>query len=225
MSSNRAPYRGRLIEIAALLCGAGLIAGLAALPAPSSRGPSPAAPSPVPAGASASSDATPPAVPSAPPASPSPTPTPTATPLTAGRRLQIPSIGVDTVIESVTTDARGAMDVPRRADEVAWYSAGPAPGSPAGDSVIDGHLDWTDGPAVFWNLAKVQTGQPIVIRWDGHTFTYRITGMRSVAYNASVPGLFENTGAPRLSLITCGGTYDHGRQTYLERLIVDASLT
>jgi hypothetical protein len=36
--------------------------------------------------------------------------------------------------------------------------------------------------------------------------------------------MFEGTGAPRLTLITCGGTWNQAMRTYLERTIVDAAM-
>ena len=44
------------------------------------------------------------------------------------------------------------------------------------------------------------------------------------ALPASVPGLFATTGPPRLSLITCGGSWDKAKQSFTLRVIVDAHL-
>jgi hypothetical protein len=45
-----------------------------------------------------------------------------------------------------------------------------------------------------------------------------------VPYNASEDGLFTATGPPSMSLITCAGVWDRQRGTYLQRLLVHASL-
>ena len=99
------------------------------------------------------------------------------------------------------------------------------PGNP-GDAVIDGHLDWYDtSQAVFYNLKQVRVGDTLdVQRLDGITKHFRVTGVSLVSYNASVPGLFANSGPARLSLITCGGTWDRKLGQYLQRVIVDADL-
>src|SRR5205807_8123210 len=64
-------------------------------------------------------------------------------------QLVIPKISVIAPVEKVGVDRSHNMAVPSRPTHVAWYSPGPAPGE-AGDAVIDGHLDWTTGKAVFW---------------------------------------------------------------------------
>jgi hypothetical protein len=53
---------------------------------------------------------------------------------------------------------------------------------------------------------------------------FKVTKVQSVAYNATVPGLFVPTGAARLSLITCGGKWDVKKGEYLQRVIVDSIL-
>ena len=46
------------------------------------------------------------------------------------------------------------MGTPSQASRVAWYQLGSSPGD-VGDAVLAGHLDWTNGPAVFWYLGKL----------------------------------------------------------------------
>jgi LPXTG-site transpeptidase (sortase) family protein len=161
-------------------------------------------------------------------ASPLPTDTPQAqaTPAPPVRhlpaRLVIPSIGVDAPVEAVGRDRNNNMAVPSVASHVAWYSPGPAPGE-TGDAVIDGHLDWTTGPAVFWNLGKLKAGDEIrIVAQDGAVQRFGVTRAQRVSYTAPPPGLFVSTGAPRLSLITCAGSWDTGKKTYNQRLVVDS---
>jgi LPXTG-site transpeptidase (sortase) family protein len=158
-------------------------------------------------------------------ATPAPvTVTPTPVPRHLPGRLTIPRIQVDAPIESVAVDRNGNMDVPSKPTNVAWYAPGPAPGE-QGDAVIDGHLDWTTGPAVFWNLAKLRAGDEIdVTSQDGRLLRFRVTDLQSVAYNSHPTGLFAPTGPSRLSLITCAGAWDAGTRNYAQRLIVNASL-
>ena len=115
--------------------------------------------------------------------------------------------------------------VPTQSYETAWYKFGPSPGD-AGDSVIDGHLDWYDtSRAVFYNLKNLKIGDDIEVqRLDGVTHHFKVSRVQSVAYNATVPGLFVSGGPPRLSLITCGGTWDMRLGQYLQRTIVDSTL-
>jgi LPXTG-site transpeptidase (sortase) family protein len=141
-------------------------------------------------------------------------------------RLIIRSIGVNAQVIGVTVDKQGNMGVTSTSYDVGWYRPGVVPGEP-GDAVIDGHLDWYDtSRAVFYNLANVHVGDDIEVqRLDGVTKHFKVTGVRTVPYNAQVPGLFANTGASRLSLITCGGTWNQKLGEYLKRVIVDANLS
>jgi len=140
-------------------------------------------------------------------------------------RLIIRSIGVNAPVLGVGVDKSGAMGVTNESYDVGWYNRGPAPGD-SGDAVIDGHLDWYDtSHAVFFNLKNVQIGDDVEVqRLDGVSHHFKVTKVQSVAYNATVPGLFVPTGAARLSLITCGGKWDVKKGEYLQRVIVDSIL-
>jgi sortase (surface protein transpeptidase) len=139
-------------------------------------------------------------------------------------RLRVPAIGVDAPIESVGIDAGGNMATPSTPKNVAWYRFGPAPGD-AGDAVIDGHLDWTNGPAVFSKLGRLTTGDEIIVDVPGRgTRLFAVDGLSTVPYTAHPAGLFATSGPPRLSLITCTGSWDALHRTYAQRLIVDAHL-
>jgi len=140
-------------------------------------------------------------------------------------RLRIPSIGVSAPVRAVGVAADGSMGVTNESYDVGWYSPGVVPGNP-GDAVIDGHLDWYDtSQAVFYNLKSVHPGDDIEVqRLDGISKHFRVTRVTTVSYNASVPGLFANSGFPRLTLITCGGAWDRKLGQYLQRVIVDADL-
>jgi sortase (surface protein transpeptidase) len=140
-------------------------------------------------------------------------------------QLVIPKISVMAPVEQVGVDRNNNMDVPTKASDVAWYRPGPAPGE-AGDAVIDGHLDWTTGKAVFWDLHLLQAGDEIdVVSQDGVKLRFTVTDAHSYSYTAHPAGLFATSGQPQLSLITCSGSWDKGRQVYLQRLVVNASYT
>lgn len=139
-------------------------------------------------------------------------------------RLTIAAISVDAVVEPVGLDAQGRMAAPSRTDRVGWYRPGTAPGD-AGNAVIDGHLDWTNGPAVFWRLGKLKVGDQItVIREDGTQAKFIADATSVMPYDASTDALFTRSGPPSLTLITCTGSWDRQRETYLQRLVVHATL-
>jgi hypothetical protein len=90
--------------------------------------------------------------------------------------------------------------------------------------VIDGHLNWTQGPAVFWNLDKLRAGDQIqVTNTSGHAVSFRVAESASYPiYEPPPPDLFSFGGPSRLSLITCAGDWtDTG---YSRRLVVGAPL-
>jgi LPXTG-site transpeptidase (sortase) family protein len=138
--------------------------------------------------------------------------------------LVVPTIGVNAVVEPVGLDGQGRMSVPSSADRVAWYSPGATPGD-AGNAVLAGHLDWTNGPAVFWRLGTLRKGDEVtVLRADGTRSRFVVDSTAMMPYDAATDFLYTKSGAPSLTLITCAGTWDHQRSTYLQRLVVRTSL-
>ena len=150
------------------------------------------------------------------------TPAAAPTPRHIPAQLLIPKIGVVALVEQVGVDRNHNMAVPSKPTHVAWYRPGPAPGE-TGDAVIDGHLDWTTGKAVFWNLHLLGPGDEVdVVAQDGARLRFQVSNMHSYVYTAHPAGLFATSGAPQLSLITCAGAWDKGRKTYVQRLVVNA---
>jgi hypothetical protein len=139
-------------------------------------------------------------------------------------KLVIPALSVAAVVEAVGVAADGTMAVPAQADHVAWYQPGVAPGD-AGNALFDGHLDWWTGPAVFWHLANLRIGDQVdVVRADGSHLAFTVDSTSTYPWNSRPDGLFTTTGPPSISLVTCSGSWDRQRQTYLSRLVVHATL-
>ena len=139
-------------------------------------------------------------------------------------RVQVPAIGVDAVVEPVGLDTQGRMANPSGADTVAWFKPGVTPGD-VGDAVLAGHLDWTSGPAVFWRLGRLHRDDEItVLRADGSRARFVVDATSMMPFDASTDSLFTRDGPPALTLITCAGTWDRQRATYLQRLVVHAEL-
>jgi len=139
-------------------------------------------------------------------------------------RLRIPTINVDASVEQVGVDSQGRVAAPSKTDNVGWYKLGTAPGD-AGNAVIDGHLDWYDGPAVFARLGKMKVGDQITIfRGDGTQVQFIVDATSVMPYDASTDAMFTKSGPPSLTLITCAGSWDRQRGTYLQRLVVHSTL-
>ncbi|WP_235195191.1 class F sortase [Exiguobacterium oxidotolerans] len=136
--------------------------------------------------------------------------------------LSIDAIDVKAKSEIVGKDKQGRMDVPKKTEQVAWYRYG-AEANQTGNVILAGHLDDTDGPAVFYDLAKMKPGQKIELQSKtGQTLSYVVTNVTSYPVDeAPVGSIFGATVAKRLTLISCIGTFTKSKG-YDERLVVTA---
>ena len=139
-------------------------------------------------------------------------------------RLVIPAISVDAVIEARGLDSQRNLDTPMDYRDVAWYRLGPRPGDP-GNAVINGHVNWWTGDAVFTHLSRVRIGDEVrVVRADGRIVKFRVVERRVVDANARIASLFAPSPGSTLTLITCSGTWNPLTQSDTQRLLVSASV-
>lgn len=138
-------------------------------------------------------------------------------------RLKIERIGIDAPFVTLGLTAQREMDSPKRHDQVGWYDFMTKPGL-GGHAVVSGHVDYVNvGPAVFWNLRKLQPGDRVEIDLeDGTVLVYEVSAARLYPL-AQVPmeEILAPTGVESLTLITCGGSFSAGE--YDSRLIVRAA--
>ncbi len=140
--------------------------------------------------------------------------------------VSIPSIGVETEIESVAMDEKGRMDVPEDADNTSWFNPGYRPGQP-GNAVLAGHFDKEDGsPAVFWDIKKLQIGDKIEITDDkGEKKTFSVTRVEQYPYDSfPIQEVFGESSTSMLNLITCQGEWDEKAKNYSDRMVVYSEL-
>ena len=123
----------------------------------------------------------------------------------------------------------GTMQVPplqRTPSAAAWYKYSVTPGQ-IGTSVIEGHVDSKQGPAVFFRLGALRPGDLVNVRLaDGITAVFRVTGVRQYL-KAKFPAETVYRDATRfaaLRLITCGGDFDYATSQYLSSTVVYAFL-
>lgn len=122
--------------------------------------------------------------------------------------VRIPAIDVTAAVEYVGLTKDEKMENPSDWLDVGWYEKGPRPGE-RGSAVIAGHLDSYDGPAIFWDLKKLQPGDVIDVT-DEHLAVRRFTVTSARQYEkgeAPLDEIFAKTGNDRLVLITCAGTW------------------
>jgi hypothetical protein len=143
--------------------------------------------------------------------------------------VAIPAIGVRSKLLHLGTNADGSMQVPSlltSAGEAAWYKYSATPGQ-IGSSVIEGHVDSYDGPAVFYRLGALRPGNAIEVALaDGVTAIFRVTGVREYRKsNFPAKTIYGVTRYAALRLITCGGAFDFATGHYLSSTVVFATLT
>jgi LPXTG-site transpeptidase (sortase) family protein len=139
-------------------------------------------------------------------------------------RLLIAAINIDATIEARGLDSNRNLATPKDFRDVAWYSLGPKPGAP-GNAVMNGHVNWWTGDAVFTHLARLKIGDEVrVVRADGDVVVFRVTGKRTVDANARIASLFAPSSQATLTLITCSGVWNPLTQSDTQRLLVSAAI-
>ena len=142
--------------------------------------------------------------------------------------VRIPAIGVDSKLLRLGLNADGTVQVPSirtSAGRAAWYKYSATPGQ-IGSSVIEGHVDSQQGPAVFFRLGALHRGDTIdVTLADGVTAVFRVTGVREYSKTRfPAKAIYGTTDFAALRLITCGGAFDYATGHYLSSTVVFASL-
>ncbi|HYI62901.1 MAG TPA: class F sortase [Acidimicrobiales bacterium] len=200
-------------------CGGGDEAGDRAStrsPAPSSVTPSPSASAP--SNADVGTTVPPPAPTGVPggealPAQPRGTPA----------RIVISSIEVDAPVVDLARNADASLAVPDW-EKTGWWERGPEPGQ-RGPAVVVGHVDSTNGPAVFSRLDELRPGAVIEVALDGGgAVRYGVLRTERFAKDA-FPSLavYGLTPGPELRLITCDGEFDTATGHYVDNLVVFAT--
>jgi sortase family protein len=142
--------------------------------------------------------------------------------------IEIPAIGVHSVLLHLGVKPDGTMQVPplQKASLAAWYKYSVTPGQ-IGTSVIEGHVDSKQGPAVFYRLGALRPGDLVNVRLaDGITAVFRVTGVRQYL-KSKFPAKTVYRDATRfaaLRLITCSGAFDYATSQYLSSTVVFAFL-
>jgi hypothetical protein len=142
--------------------------------------------------------------------------------------VDIPAIGVTSKLLHLGVSADGMIQVPSlytQASDAAWYKYSATPGQ-VGASVIEGHVDTYQGPAVFFRLGALRPGDRVdVTLADGVTAVFRVTGTREYLKSKfPAKAIYGATDYAALRLITCGGAFDYATHHYLSSTVVFASL-
>jgi LPXTG-site transpeptidase (sortase) family protein len=117
------------------------------------------------------------------------------------------------------------MAVPEDVRTVGWYRYGSRPGTSSGSSVLSGHVDdRVQGRGAFADLGEVEPGDPVEVELaDGTRLAYRVRTVERIGKDElAVDQLFTRSGAPRLTLVTCGGDFDRTTRSYEQNVVVTA---
>ncbi|MFE0513226.1 class F sortase [Streptomyces sp. NPDC058964] len=142
-------------------------------------------------------------------------------------RIRIPSIRVNAPLTGLALTKSGSLDVPPAAEKnlAGWYEAGTTPGE-TGTAIVAGHVDNTEGPAVFYDLGALKRGADIEVeRRDGGTAVFTVDAVEVYqARNFPDEKVYGAAGRPELRVITCGGGYSKATG-YQGNVVVFAHLT
>jgi hypothetical protein len=140
-------------------------------------------------------------------------------------RLWIPAISVSTPLVTLGRLPDGSLEVPKDWDTAGWYDGGPRPGQP-GPAVILGHVDSKTGPAVFYRLRALRP--PDIVRVglaDGRILVFRVQRLERYPKDEfPTEAVYFPTLNRELRLITCGGEFDYASHSYLDNIVVYATL-
>jgi hypothetical protein len=144
----------------------------------------------------------------------------------APRRLQIHALGVNAPVHPVDVAAGGALGVPDDPKVVGWWRGSAMPGQPRGTVVLDGHVDSARaGTGAFFELAHLGPGRQVVVTTTAGTTTY-VVAARAVYVKRNLPRqVFDQSGPPRLVLLTCGGPFNRRTHHYDDNVVVFATPT
>ncbi|MFJ8729961.1 class F sortase [Streptomyces bauhiniae] len=142
-------------------------------------------------------------------------------------RIRIPAIRVNAPLMGLSLTSSGSLDVPPPAEKnlAGWYEAGTTPGD-TGTAVVAGHVDNTEGPAVFYDLGALKRGATIEVdREDATTAVFTVDAVEVyAAKDFPDEKVYGASSRPELRVITCGGGYSKSTG-YQGNVVVFAHLT
>jgi sortase (surface protein transpeptidase) len=139
--------------------------------------------------------------------------------------LSIPAIGVKVRLSELGLNPNHTVQVPASFQEPGWYEFGPSPGQ-LGSSVILGHVDSYEGPAVFFRLRSLRPGDHVDVTLADGVTTHFVVRQVATYPKTAFPTLsvYGSHGYSALQLVTCGGVFDARTRSYLSNVVVYTSL-
>lgn len=139
--------------------------------------------------------------------------------------VRLPTLGVAAPVGPIGVEQDGELEIPEDVRTVGWYRYGPRPGDARGSTVLSGHVDSAEqGQGAFFRLRELGPGDTVLVRLsDRTTWRYRVVAREEWPKTATpLDRLFSRTGAPRLTLVTCGGGFREEISSYTDNIAVTA---
>jgi sortase (surface protein transpeptidase) len=154
-------------------------------------------------------------------------PKPPSLPASTPVSVDIPKIDAHSSLVPLGLNPDQTVEVPPVSTpmQAGWYKEGPTPGE-IGPAVILGHVDGNKQPGIFFRLHELAAGDKIsVTRQDRTTATFTVTKVE-LDSKSSFPTdeVYGNTSTADLRVITCGGAFDSKAHSYVDNVIVFATL-
>lgn len=140
-------------------------------------------------------------------------------------RLQIPSKSIRMPVVPVGVLPNGGLQLPAHQSIAGWYRWGSTPTDGTGSTLIAAHVDtllYGIGP--FAQLRYLRQGAIILVTTsDGRTHDYAVQRVEYVGQHVlPLHQIFGVDGPARLTLVTCGGSYDSTTHQYSDNVLVFA---
>ena len=142
--------------------------------------------------------------------------------------LRIDAIDASSTLVALGQNPDQTVAVPpvTQPKQASWYKLGPTPGA-AGPAVILGHVNGGGQPGIFARLHEMKPGDQVkVSRADGKTALFTVTKLEQTPKSAfPTLAVYGDTDGAELRLVTCGGSFDRSKRSYVDNIIVYAALT
>ena len=139
--------------------------------------------------------------------------------------LRIPAIGVSVTLSTLGLNPDGTAQVPTKFQEPGWYKLGPSPGQ-IGSAVILGHVDDYTGPAAFYRLRSLRSGDHVEVTLAdvrvAHFVVQKVASYLKTQFPSQL--VYASHGYSALQLVTCGGQFDSNTGHYLSNVVAYTSL-
>jgi sortase (surface protein transpeptidase) len=139
--------------------------------------------------------------------------------------VRLPRLGVTAKVLPIGVERDGELEIPEDVRTAGWYRYGPRPGDRAGSMVMSGHIDSAEqGKGAFFKLGQLRPGDVVYVGTaDRRTWRYRVVA-REEWPKTAVPldRIFARDGAPRLTLVTCGGGFREDVRSYQDNIAITA---